>query len=62
MIPIDNEKTNNYYNNLRCGWTLKAPTGKVFDIEIKEFNLEPPDTETGRCYDFLAVSFNSLKK
>lgn len=50
-----NPKTGQYYNFLRCGWTLKAPTGKILEIQLKELELEEPDAETERCYDYIAV-------
>ncbi|VDK77902.1 unnamed protein product [Litomosoides sigmodontis] len=50
-----NPKTGQYYNFLRCGWTLKAPTGKILEIQLNDLDLEPPDAETERCYDYIAI-------
>ncbi|CAG9535646.1 unnamed protein product [Cercopithifilaria johnstoni] len=50
-----NPKTGQYYNFLRCGWTLKAPTGKILEVQLKDLELEAPDTETERCYDYIAI-------
>ncbi|OZC07943.1 CUB domain protein [Onchocerca flexuosa] len=50
-----NPKTDQYYNFLRCGWTLKAPIGKVLELQLKDLELEAPDAETEHCYDFIAI-------
>ncbi|KAK6108635.1 CUB domain family protein [Brugia pahangi] len=55
LIAPLNPKTGQYYNFLRCGWTLKAPTGKILEMRLKDLELEAPDAETGRCYDYIAV-------
>ncbi|KAM3716945.1 Cubilin [Dirofilaria immitis] len=52
--PFD-PKTGRYYNFLHCGWTLKAPTGKVLEVQLKDLELEPPDVETGHCYDYITI-------
>ena len=45
---------NNYNDNVKCSWTLKAPEGKRIEVTVTDFDLEEAD-DNSDCYDWLEI-------
>lgn len=52
--PID-PKTGLYFDNLRCGWTVRADVGKIIRLEVEKLSLQDYDEKLSLCPDFLKV-------
>ncbi|TKR76615.1 hypothetical protein L596_017729 [Steinernema carpocapsae] len=44
-----------YFDDLRCGWTVEAPAGKILEMKFTKIDLEK-NKETGNCdFDFIHI-------
>lgn len=45
----------NYKANADCMWNIAVPVGKKIHLTFTDFDVEPADMFTNRCYDNIMV-------